>query len=317
MGYPSSKGEKSKAVLALRSKSALLPEAKKQRTAKLRQKSAEPPAAPFLKWAGGKSKLIPALSKFFPQSFQRYFEPFAGGAAVFFHLRNTIGEFKAEISDLNPELVNCYRVIRDNPEALINELQKHQNNPEHFYRTRALDPRRLTVEERAARIIYLNKTCFNGLYRENSKGQFNVPFGSYKNPNFCNQDALKSCSRALSDTEISCASFKELLQKAEKGDFIYFDPPYHPLSSSSNFTSYTKNSFGTLDQEELSCLFQELDRRGCYLLLSNSDCQFIRRLYKKQIIETVYALRAINCKGEGRGKISEVLIMNQALLRTY
>lgn len=265
---------------------------------------------PFLKWAGGKSQLIASFEEFFPESINRYFEPFTGGGAVFFHLRNLHGDFFAELSDMNSELVNCYTVIRDNVSPLLKDLQKHENTEEYFYKIRAQDTSLLNDIERASRLIFLNKTCFNGLYRVNSKGNFNVPFGFYKNPSTRNEPLLRACSEALKNTNIVHRPFEDILKKARKGDFIYFDPPYHPLSSTSNFTSYTKNSFSAEDQERLADTFIELDRRGCKLMLSNSDCPFIRDLYSEFRVETVYAMRAINCKASGRGKISEVLVLN-------
>lgn len=224
---------------------------------------------------------------------------------------------KAELSDLNPELINCYSVVKNNPDLLIAELKSHKNNEDYYYEIRALDPAKLSPVERAARIIFLNKTCFNGLYRENSKGQFNVPFGYYKNPNFCNEDLLQACHHALKNTSLSCASFEDLLSKATEGDLVYLDPPYHPLSSTSNFRTYTKSSFSSQEQVLLASVFSELEARGCFVILSNSDCPFIRDLYQGKIIETVYALRAINCKGERRGKISEVLVLSKNLMKTY
>lgn len=265
---------------------------------------------PFLKWAGGKSQLLNSFQEYFPENFKHYFEPFTGGAAVFFHLRSNRAKFQAELSDLNSELINCYTVIRDDLDSLIEDLQKHKNEEEYFYKIRATDPDSLSATERASRLIYLNKTCFNGLYRVNSKGRFNVPFGFYKNPSTCNETNLRACQKALQNTELNCNPFEHVLKKARKGDFVYFDPPYHPLTSTSNFTSYTKNSFSAEDQQRLAETFAELDKRGCYLMLSNSDCPFIRGLYESFRVETVYAMRAINCKAQGRGRISEVLVLN-------
>lgn len=268
-------------------------------------------ATPFLKWAGGKSQLITTYDAFFPKTFNRYFEPFTGGGAIFFHLKNQRGTFKASLSDLNDELINCYQVIRDDVETLIEHLKTHPNDEEYFYQLRAVNAKSLSEIERAARLIYLNKTCFNGLYRVNSKGQFNVPFGFYKNPRTCNESNLRACSAALSDVELNCRPFDQVLKHAKKGDLVYFDPPYQPLSSTANFTSYTKNSFSADDQEYLAEVFSKLDKRGCHVMLSNSDCAFIRTLFKDFRIETVNAIRAINCKSEGRGKITEVLVLNR------
>lgn len=267
-------------------------------------------AGPFLKWAGGKTQLIPAYEAFFPQEFKRYFEPFLGGAAVFFHLSNKFQPFKAELCDVNPELVNCYSMVKTELESLITDLKKHVNDEDYFYKLRAAEPGQMSPVERASRLIYLNKTCFNGLYRENSKGKFNVPFGFYKNPRTCNETKLEACRNALQNAKLNCRNFEFVLEKAESGDFVYFDPPYHPLNSTSNFTSYTKFSFSAENQIKLAKVFRELDKRGCILMLSNSDCTFIRELYSGFRTETVYAIRAINCKAEKRGKISEVLVVN-------
>lgn len=267
-------------------------------------------AGPFLKWAGGKSQLLNSFEQFFPTNFSRYFEPFTGGAAVFFHLQNQHADFQAQLSDQNSELINCYQIVKNDVELLIDALQKHENIEEHFYQTRAQDPNMLSAVQRAARLIYLNKTCFNGLYRVNSKGQFNVPFGFYKSPAFCNETNLRACSRLLQNTELHCRSFEEILQQARKGDFVYFDPPYHPLTKTSNFTSYTKTCFSERDQELLADTFAKLDKRGCKVMLSNSDCAFIRTLYRQFRIEQVLAMRAINCKASGRGRISELVILN-------
>jgi DNA adenine methylase len=276
----------------------------------LKSRKVDQAAGPFLKWAGGKSQLLASYEEHFPKSFKRYFEPFTGGAAVFFRMRSKHGQFNARLSDLNHELINVYCEIRDNVEDLIEDLKKHKNEEEYFYKLRATDPAKLSPTERASRLIYLNKTCFNGLYRVNSQGRFNVPFGFYKNPSTCNETNLRACNLVLQDTDLTCNPFDDVLKHARKGDFVYFDPPYHPLTSTSNFTSYTKNCFSAEDQQRLADTFSELHKRGCLLMLSNSDCEFIRDLYSDFRTETVYAMRAINCKAEGRGRISEVLVLN-------
>lgn len=267
-------------------------------------------AGPFLKWAGGKSQLLATYDNYFPPSFRNYFEPFTGGGAVYFHLRSSRPAFNAVLSDLNEELINCYSMIKDEIDELIDHLKQHENTSEYFYRTRALDTSSLSQAERAARLIYLNKTCFNGLYRVNSKGQFNVPFGSYKNPRLCDERNLRACSAALQDVELVHAAFTSVLERAKKGDFVYFDPPYHPVSTTASFTSYTKNSFSAEDQEKLAQVARKLAQRGCRFMLSNSDTPLIRALYEDFQIQTVYALRAINCKAEGRGPVAEVLVTN-------
>jgi DNA adenine methylase len=267
-------------------------------------------ASPFLKWAGGKSRLLQTFDRYFPASFNstknRYFESFIGGGAVFFHL----SPHKAVISDLNPELINCYTVIKDNVEELIVALRKHKNDKDHFYRVRALDTDKLTPVERAARLIFLNKTCFNGLYRVNSRGQFNVPFGRYTNPKICDELNLREVSFALAGVDINCGPFEAILKRARKGDFIYLDPPYQPVSATSNFTGYTATCFGNSDQERLADVARILSKRGCLIMLSNSNADFVRDLYRDFRIETVHTSRAINCKADRRGRIAELLIMN-------
>lgn len=249
---------------------------------------------------------MPIFDRFFPANFNRYFEPFIGGGAVFFHLLPP----HAMLSDSNEELINCYQVIRNDCEKLIKALQEHRNDPDYFYEVRSWNIRDLSKVQRAARLIFLNKTCFNGLYRVNSSGQFNVPFGKYKNPRICDADNLRAVSNALKNTIINCQSFDQIVQQAQKGDFIYFDPPYQPISKTANFTGYTKNAFRSEDQERLALTFGKLSRRGCYVMLSNSENEYVRDLYAKYHIETVKANRAINCKGDRRGAINELLIMN-------
>lgn len=279
---------------------------------------AQPPqlytkAEPFLKWAGGKGQLLKQYEAFFPDKFNKYLEPFVGGGAVFFHLFNTKRintDTPVFLIDSNEELINCYSTIKENAERLIAILTsgKYKNNKKTFYKIRKESPK--NVYERAARVIYLNKTCFNGLYRVNSKGKFNVPFGNYKNPTICNKDNLLAVSNALQKVNIELGDFEKYLNYAKRGDFIYFDPPYQPLNQTSSFTSYTRDSFGIKDQERLRKVFDELDKRQCKVMLSNSDTKFIRKLYSNYRIETVYAKRAINCKASGRGEISELVILN-------
>lgn len=267
-------------------------------------------AGPFLKWAGGKSQLLPTFNRYFPERFNRYFEPFVGGGAVFFHLAARRPSFRSVISDSNEELINCYEMLRDKPQQVIDALNNHRNDKHHFYRVRALDTAGLNAVDRAARLIFLNKTCFNGLYRVNRSGQFNVPFGKYKNPRFVDHVNIMAVSRILAETEILCSPFEKVLARARKDDFVYLDPPYQPLSSTSSFTGYTKGNFGLDDQKRLADSFKSLNRRGCYVMLSNSDTAAIRDLYKGFRIETVFATRAINCNAERRGRISEILVLN-------
>lgn len=269
-----------------------------------------PSPSPFLKWAGGKTRLLQTFDSFFPAleqwSEHTYFEPFVGGAAVLFHLLPE----RAVISDCNPELINCYRVVRDDVDKLIAHLRRHENDREHFYRVRAQDTNALSEVERAARLIFLNKTCFNGLYRVNSKGQFNVPFGRYTNPRICDEVNLHAASEALRKVEILQGAFEEVLKRAKKGDFVYLDPPYQPISATSNFTGYTATCFGIEDQRRLASVVRSLSKRGCLVMLSNSNSEVVRELYSGCTIETVYTSRAINCKPDRRGRISELLIMN-------
>ncbi len=265
--------------------------------------------SPFLKWAGGKTQLLRQMAPFFPRSFRTYFEPFLGGGAVFFRLQPK----RAILSDLNPELILAFQTVRDNPEELMTELDKHypkRNDPSHYYEVRALDPSRLRPVERAARIIFLNKTCYNGLYRVNSKGAFNVPFGRYRNPTLYEPDNIKAVHRALKGTIITAGGYHEVCEYAGKDDFVYLDPPYQPLSVTSSFTGYTVGSFNERNQNELSEDVKSMNQRGCKVMLSNSATPFVRSLYEGYHIEVVNAVRAINCKGTGRGAIDELLIMN-------
>lgn len=264
---------------------------------------------PPVKWAGGKGGLIPQFELLFPKRpWDLYVEPFVGGGAVFFHLTPP----RAVLIDNNEELINFYRVVRDELEALLQDLRKHENTADYYYRIRALDPSKLTAVERASRFLYLNKTGYNGLWRVNSKGQHNVPFGRYKNPNIVDEPNLRLVSRALSQAEIRLGDFSLALDHARPGAFVYLDPPYHPLSETARFTGYTKDGFGEDDQRRLAEVFRELDRRGCLVMLSNSDTPFIRELYAGYDIQVVYARRAINCRADGRGPITELVIRNYA-----
>ncbi len=270
------------------------------------ESSSAPRPGPFLKWAGGKGQLLATFNRHFPKSFNRYFEPFLGGGAVFFHLRPE----RALLSDLNEELINCYQMVRDDVESVIELLRKHRNDKHYFYRIRSQDSSSLLNVERAARLIFLNKTCFNGLYRVNSKGRFNVPFGRYKNPRICDASNLRAVSATLQSTPVHCASFEVVLTKAQKGDFVYLDPPYQPISSTSNFTGYTKGSFGSEDQIRLATTYHELSKRGCLVMLSSSDSELIRRLYQDYKIAVVHANQSSNCKAGRRGLINELMILN-------
>jgi DNA adenine methylase len=276
-----------------------------------------PRCSPFVKWAGGKTQLLGELDPFIPQDFDRYFEPFLGGGAMFFHLVSRNKFFKAYLSDKNAELINAYAVVKNDVQSLIKVLRKNENSfnddrHEYYYRLRKA--RFVSEVERAARFITLNKTCFNGLYRVNKNGDFNVPIGSYKNPLICDSNNLEKVNVSLNFTEawLKAAGYKEALEMAEEGDFIYLDPPYDPTSKTSNFTSYTEFGFGDEDQEELRDIFEKLDRKGCKIILSNSDTPFIRSLYKgyKKYLKSVDALRIINCKASKRKGHKELVIRN-------
>ena len=269
----------------------------------------------FVKWAGGKRQLIEQFKPFFPKNIERYFEPFVGGGAVAFHIIKSYNPKQIIISDINEELINCYGIIKDNVEALIKSLKSHKANhsKEYYYKVRASDPKQLSNLERASRFIYLNKTCFNGLYRVNSKGQFNVPIGSYVNPTIVFEKNLREISELLKDIKIKVMSFDKVTEYAKKGDFIYFDPPYYPLKKGKNFTTYTKEVFLEKEQEKLADVFKQLDKKGCQVMLSNSDSEFIKGLYKGYRIDIVKAKRMINCDAKGRGAINEVVVTNYPL----
>lgn len=275
---------------------------------------------PFVKWVGGKRQLLRQfrlMNLYPPEKFNpktgRYFEPFVGGGAVFFDLLPK----KAFLSDLNNELVITYNVIKNDVESLIKSLKKHQNTKEYFLKIRAKDLNKLSDTEIASRFIYLNRTCFNGLYRVNSHGGFNVPFAGNKNPLICDEINLRKVSKALKYVEIKKEDYKEVLKKAKNGDFVYFDPPYYPINKTSSFTSYTKEAFLGKEQIELRDTFMELTKRGCFVMLSNSDTPFINKIYleikmKGKLIRLnkVNAGRMINSDASKRGKITEVLVTN-------
>jgi DNA adenine methylase len=271
---------------------------------------------PFVKWVGGKRQLLKQfrdLGLYPPENFDpitnTYFEPFVGGGAVFFDLLPETGY----LSDLNNELVVTYNVIKNDVENLIKSLKKHKLDKEYFLKIRAQNPEKLSDINTASRFIYLNRTCFNGMYRVNSKGGFNVPFGKYTNPLICDESNLRKASKALKNVEIKKQDYKEVLKKAKKGDFIYFDPPYYPISKTASFTSYTSESFLDKEQIELRDTFVELHKRGCFVMLSNSDTPLINKIYsepKGLRITKVQAGRAINSDASKRGKITEVLVTN-------
>mgnify|MGYP005845627765 CR=1 FL=1 len=264
---------------------------------------------PFVKWAGGKGQLVSRFLERFPPPDRcaRYFEPFLGGGAVYLALRPR----RAVLSDLNADLMNAWRVVRDDPEALMRALDSHVYEREQYYQVRAQNPEELDPVARAARFVYLNKTCYNGLYRVNREGRFNVPFGRYaRPPRFYDRENLLAISHLLRTADLRCAPFEEATADAAAGDFVYCDPPYDPLSKTSNFTSYTEGSFTRDDQQRLAAHVRELDRRGCLVAVSNSDTPEIRRLYQGFRIEQVATPRFINCKANGRTPVQELLILN-------
>lgn len=268
---------------------------------------------PVVKWVGGKRQLIPEIEKHVPSHYSTYYEPFVGGGAVLFHLQPK----KAIVNDINEELINLYQVIKDNVDELIEDLKKHKNEADYFYKIRELDRdmrkyKSLSSVERASRIHYLNKTCYNGLFRVNSQGQFNTPFGRYKNPNIVNEVTLRAVSKYFNNANITfkCCDFEEAVKWARKDSFIYFDPPYDPVSDTSSFTGYDKGGFDRKEQKRLKKLCDRLNDRGIRFLLSNSETEFILELYKDYKIDIVHAKRSINSKGHKRGVVNEVLVRN-------
>ncbi|MBI5650628.1 MAG: DNA adenine methylase [Chloroflexi bacterium] len=269
---------------------------------------------PFLKWAGGKTQLIEELVRRMPLQFENYHEPFIGGGALFFKLYRENKIRRATISDLNAELIDTYIAIRDHVADVIGTLAEFPHRAEFFYRLRAQAPAELDLVHRAARMIYLNKTGYNGLYRVNRRGQFNVPFGSYKSPQYCDEVNLHAVARALQNVAIVCAPFDQIVERAAPGDWVYFDPPYAPLSATSNFTAYHATGFGFADQIKLRDVCVALDARAVRVMISNSSAESIRALYAVAPfrIEQVLANRAINSNGKGRGKLVELIITNYA-----
>ncbi len=258
--------------------------------------------------------MLSQLHRLLPDHFDRYFEPFLGSGAVFFFVRENMHPRESFLSDNTVDLVNCFKMVRDKLDGLLDLLvcYRSRHSEGHYYATRAADSATLSPLERAARFLYLNKTCFNGLYRVNAKGQFNVPMGSYNDPNIVNEDALRRASRLLQGVCVEEHDFAEAVSRASSGDFVYLDPPYHPLSSTASFTGYTPSPFSEDAQRRLCSVYRELDNKGCLLAQSNSDTEFIRGLYSGFRIETVMARRAINSDASKRGPISELVILNYA-----
>ncbi|MGQ9480056.1 DNA adenine methylase [Chloroflexus sp.] len=274
------------------------------------------PARPFLKWAGGKSQLLPELSRRIPTRFGRYHEPFVGGGALFFYLwNNGLLRHGAMLSDLNAELIDCYIAVRDEVEDLIellHRLRPYATDRDFFYDIRSWDRQpdfaRRSRVERAARTIFLNRTCYNGLYRLNNKGQFNAPFGYYKNPQIVDSDNLREVSRALRNVDLRVADFAAVLDEAQTGDFVYFDPPYVPVSSTASFTGYTRRGFDESEQRRLALVFHHLAARNCFVMLSNSSTTLAHQLYANACrVDVVLASRKINCNGSRRGLVEELI----------
>lgn len=291
-------------------------------------------AKPFLKWAGGKTQLLPTIDSFLPESFQKknditYIEPFVGGGAMLFYMLQKYPNIKkAIINDINPHLIRTYLVVRDNPYALIDILEdlqsafkalgEHEMQKEFYLNIRSrFNQHLLTDVEEAAYMIFLNRTCFNGLYRENSKGEFNVPFGKYVNPTICDEALILADSELLQKVDILHGDFSETGDYVDGYTFFYFDPPYRPLDATSSFNSYVKEAFDDNEQIRLKKFYASLSLQGCHVMLSNSDGRgrndedvFFDKLYSEFVIERVYAKRCINSNASKRGILTELLIRN-------
>ena len=268
-----------------------------------------PQATPVIKWVGGKTKLLSELLARMPERVGRYFEPFAGGAALFFR----VAPARAVLNDDNADLIGLYRALATDVGSVIKRLERHrtEHDDRHYYATRARwnDPDiAWPAADRAATFIYLNKTCFNGLWRVNRAGGFNVPIGRYTDPPICVPEALRAASASLARAELRCGDYRDAVRDAGKGDFAYFDPPYDPVSPTASFTSYTAGAFGPDDQRALADLARSLVTRGCRVMLSNSDTPFIRSLYKGFKIDRVKCARAINSNAARRGEVDEVIV---------
>lgn len=269
--------------------------------------------SPILKWVGGKRQLLDILVPLVPRNCKTYCEPFVGGGALLFKLQPQT----AVVNDINSDLINVYEVIRDSVDDLIDALESHDNTPTHFYEVRDWDRNKefyssLSKIERAARMIYLNKTCFNGLFRVNNAGEFNSPFGNYRNPNIVNAPVLKAINIYFNsaDIEFSSGDYKEVLDKLPENSFVYLDPPYDPVSSTSNFTGYTKGGFDRKEQIRLRECCDELDRRGIKFMLSNSATDFIKEQYSAYNVTIVKARRTVNSVATKRGDVEEVIVRN-------
>lgn len=262
-------------------------------------------AGPFLKWAGGKRQLLPHLLEQAPDAFGTYHEPFVGGGALFFAL----GPERAVLSDLNERLIRTYAAVRDDVEAVIERLAGYPHEREFFDRLRAAEIDSGSDVDVAAWLIYLNKTAYNGLYRVNRMGRFNAPFGRYENPNICDAEALRACSAALAGSQLHHEDFAAVLGRAAAGDFVYFDPPYAPLSLTANFTNYTHHGFSAHDQVRLRDVARELKARGVRVMLSNSNAEHVRALYADGFTTVeVAATRLINSRADRRGHVTELIL---------
>ena len=279
------------------------------------RQAAKPEAQPFLKWAGGKSQLLDQFESFFPDAIRSYCEPFLGGGAVFFHLKARFPKMEALLCDNNRELVNCYEVVRDHVQQLMGRLDEHlqgfrASGEQYYYRVRA-EHKLTDAIARAARMIFLNKTCYNGLWRVNTRGHFNVPIGSYRPEKVSLYDRpnLLAVSAALQGVDLRVSDFIRTLSQTRADDFVYVDPPYYPLSRTANFTSYTQEEFGPAQQQQLAGLVAAAAQRGAKLMVSNSDTPVTRELYAGFTLKTVQARRAVNCDGAKRGRISELVAL--------
>jgi DNA adenine methylase len=256
---------------------------------------------------GGKGQLLSQIWPLLPARFERYFEPFLGGGAMFFALRPR----RAFLSDVNEELIDCYTAVRDQVDEVIRALREHRYEREHYYEVRALDPADLPIPERAARTIFLNRTGFNGLYRVNRSGKFNVPFGRYTNPSICDERNLRACSEALAGAELRVRDFTHATVPSRRNDLVYFDPPYVPVSATASFTAYSAAGFNAADQARLAHIFEKLARRGVTTLLSNADVPALRALYEPFPTRRVLASRNINVHATKRGKVGEVVVLGE------
>jgi DNA adenine methylase len=269
--------------------------------------------SPFLKWAGGKRQLLARILDSVPERMDTYFEPFIGGGAVFFGLVARGRRFRrAVLGDANEELVRCYQAIRDDVAGVIRALGRHRYDRDLYYEVRARDPESLSDAGRAARLIYLNRCGYNGLYRVNRAGKFNVPFGRYKDPVICDVPRLRAAARALEGVRLVHGDFERTLRGARGGDFVYLDPPYVPLSATSSFTAYAKTPFDAAAQRRLARVLRDLGARKVRALLSNSDCVETRQLYDERLSEPVPVRRAINSVAAGRGAVGELLVKSYA-----